>query len=245
MIVVRCPISSMVGRRRSFRSLGWPTSTTASRAPASLTTSPSRFRPRSVLGWRSWASDEQRDRLAALADQVAQLALAPLALARDPGLLLGREVVEQRGHQGLQGDPLLVDRERPGGQHLALAGELVLELPPRHRLAGPDQAAQRHQAPGLGRRLHLPDDLPVVLGLEEAGLVERRRQAVMLHHLAQHRPSPERGAAKRARTRASTTPRSRVSPRMASIAARSSAASRPSGTPRRSAMARLASIAEG
>ena len=189
--------------------------------------------------------DEQGRGFLAFADQVAQLALAPLALARDPRFLLGREIEEEGHHQGLQRDPLLVDRERFRDQHLALTGKFLLKAMRQHGLAGTDHAAQRDQAPGLDRGLHLLDDLLMVLGLEEAGLIERERQAVMLHHLAQHRPPPERGAAKWARTRANTRLRSRVSCRMASIAARSSAASCPSGVPSRSAMARLASIAEG
>jgi hypothetical protein len=112
---------------------------------------------------------EQRDRLAAAADQAAQFALAFLALLGDPDLALLREVVEQGVDQGGDRGALLIDGERLGHQHLVLAREVGLQVAQQRSFAVADHACNRHQPAGQDRGANLAAQLPVMLGLEIAG----------------------------------------------------------------------------
>ena len=196
----------MVGRRRSFCSFGWPTSTTASRAPASLTTSLSRFRPRQRLGMEVVRLvDEQGHGLpgpcgsgCAARARGARPGSGSTAPSRARGRRRAPSSGSGRVTRSLSTESDLATSTLPSRASSSWRRRTSTVLP------APTTPLSATRRPAWTAAFTCLTTCPVVLGLEEAGLVERRRQAVMLHHLAQHRPSPDRGAEKRARTRAST-----------------------------------------
>ena len=81
-------------------------------------------------------------RLATALHQVPQIAFAFLALGWDPGILVRRQVVEQRRDQGGQGGALLVHRQGFRHQHLAFSGQILLQAAQHDGLAAHQRAAR-------------------------------------------------------------------------------------------------------
>lgn len=88
---------------------------------------------------------KQDHRALAFFHHVAQVPLAFLALGRDAYGLFGGQVIEERGDEGAQGDPMFFDRQRLGDEHAVFLLELLVEASQGDGLATANHAAQGNQ----------------------------------------------------------------------------------------------------
>ncbi len=112
--------------------------------------------------------------------------LAFLALGRDAQGFLGGQIIEERGDEGAQGDPMFLDRQRLGNEHAVVVLELLVEASQGDGLPTADHAAQGNHVAFQNGALDVDHELPVMLGFIVPGLVERLREPLMLHDVNPH-----------------------------------------------------------
>ena len=120
----------------------------------------------------------------------SQLAVSPLDLLGNLYLLVGHQIVEQGLDQRGQADAVLLDRDRLGDEDLLLLRELLLKPTQHQRLATADHATDGDQATFDDRPSHVLHQFLMMGGFVVARLVQRLDQAVIVHHLNPHVPSP-------------------------------------------------------
>src|SRR5262249_12068936 len=97
-----------------------------------------------------------------------------------------RQIIIQRQFQGTEGDPRDIKHQRFGHLDLAFMPQLVLDTPQEQRFATPHDPGQGHDPALMDGRFEILEELAMMLGFEEVGVVQALAEAKVLHDVAEH-----------------------------------------------------------